>query len=140
MTNKELKQLLKDLEAGFVSIQNEKNQNAFNVKMLRSQVELKSELIENRNKQIKKMQNIINEKNESIENLEFLLDKKDESIQTRNERISKLLTDIEGLENENININEEIDKMDSFECYMINILDNKNLTDTEKIKLIREKI
>ena len=27
-----------------------------------------------------------------------------------------------------------------FECYLINILDNDNLTDTEKITLIREHI
>jgi len=80
MTNKNLKELLKDLEAGLVSIQNEKNQNAFNVKMLRSQVETKSELVESRNKTIKRMQNIINEKNGIIGNLEFLLERKDQHL------------------------------------------------------------
>ena len=29
---------------------------------------------------------------------------------------------------------------EEFECYLINILDNEELTDTEKIKLIREHI
>lgn len=123
MTNKNLKELLKDLEAGLVSIQNEKNQNAFNVKMLRSQIELKNELIENRNKQIKKMQNIINEKNGSIGNLEFLLERKD-----------KHLADFDKREAEK---NEE---KENFECFLINILDSEELTESEKIKLIREKI
>ena len=31
-------------------------------------------------------------------------------------------------------------KTEEFECYLINILDNEQLTDTEKIKLIREHI
>ena len=29
---------------------------------------------------------------------------------------------------------------EEFECYLINILDNEELTDTEKIKLIRKHI
>ena len=123
MTNKNLKELLKDLEAGLVSIQNEKNQNAFNVKMLRSQVETKSELVESRNKTIKRMQNIINEKNGIIGNLEFLLERKDQHLADFDKR--------EAQKNE---------ERENFEGFLINILDSEELTESEKIKLIREKI
>jgi len=38
----------------------------------------------------------------------------------------------------NLNLNHE--ENENFECYLINILDNEELTNNEKIKLIREKI
>lgn len=84
---------------------------------------------------------------ETLSDLEHLLVSQQNEINRNkyNSRYKDTLIDtmkvkIDNLQNENINLNEEIDKMDSFECYMINILDNKELTDTEKIKLIREKI
>lgn len=39
-----------------------------------------------------------------------------------------------------INPNIKLMETEEFECYLINILDNEQLTDTEKIKLIREHI
>ena len=38
------------------------------------------------------------------------------------------------------NLNLIYEENENFECYLINILDNQELTDKEKIKLIREKI
>ena len=95
MTNKDIKKLCETLESTLVSQQNQVNQDRFNVKMLRGSVELKDELILNRNKQIKEMSDKINqlerlEKSqdmntadllESISNLEFLLEKKNKEIE-----------------------------------------------------------
>tara|TARA_R100000655_G_scaffold2195_2_gene9067 strand:+ start:767 stop:934 length:168 start_codon:yes stop_codon:yes gene_type:complete len=38
------------------------------------------------------------------------------------------------------NLNLIHEENENFECYLINILDNEELTNKEKIKLIREKI
>ena len=95
MTNKDIKKLCETLESTLVSQQNQVNQDRFNIKMLRGSVELKDELILNRNKQIKEMSDKINqlerlEKSqdmntadllESISNLEFLLEKKNKEIE-----------------------------------------------------------
>ena len=95
MTNKDIKKLCETLESTLVSQQNQINQDRFNIKMLRGSVELKDELILNRNKQIKEMSDKINqlerlEKSqdmntadllESISNLEFLLEKKNKEIE-----------------------------------------------------------
>ena len=95
MTNKQIKELCENLESTLVSQQNQINKDQFNIKMLRGQVELKNELIFNRNKQIKEMNDKIqglqrfekeqdkkiSELLESNNNLQFLLDKKNEEIE-----------------------------------------------------------
>ena len=112
MTNKEIKELVTKLESTLVSLQNKNNTDSFNVRMLRGQVELKTEIINNRNNQVKEMQNTINEKNGSIGNLEFLLDKKNEEI----EALKIKITDFE-----------QAFKMTR------DILDNPSLTDNETV-------
>lgn len=103
MTNKDIKKLVENLEHTLVSMQNDRNRDAFNLKlnrdrvsMLEAKLELKLEILNNRNNQVKEMSdkiqglekqvknfdNLVNEKNESIGNLEFLIDKKNEKIES----------------------------------------------------------
>ena len=131
MSNKEIKKLVETLEHTLVSLQNQNNQNDFNIKMLRGKVELKDEIILNRNKQVSKLNQqiqilekqvkrreaLINEKNGSIENLEFLLNKKDEEINQRKEML------------------EDFDNKDGL---ILNILNNPSLTDMETVTEIRK--
>ena len=109
MTNKQIKELCENLESTLVSQQNQINQDRFNIKMLRSSIELKDELIFNRNKKIKEMSDKIeqfkrlekaqdinnSELSESISNLEFLLEKKDKEIEELKRENSILRDNIE---------------------------------------------
>ena len=102
MTNKEIKKLVENLEHTLVSMQNDRNRDSFNLKlnkdrvsMLEAKLELKSELLNNRNNQVKELSDkiqgleriekqnnkIISELSESNSNLEFLLEKKNQEIE-----------------------------------------------------------
>lgn len=145
MTNKDIKKLVENLEHTLVSMQNDRNRDAFNLKlnkdrvaMLEAKLELKLEILNNRNNQVKEMSdkiqglekqvknfdNLVNEKNESIGNLEFLIDKKNE--------------EIELLKKTNKQRQEMLDEFDNSEGLIRNILDNPNLTDLEIVTEIRK--
>ena len=138
MTNKEIKKLVETLEHTLVSLQNQNNQNDFNIKMLRGKVELKDEIILNRNKQVTKLNQqiqilekqvknfdtLVNEKNGSIGNLEFLIQKKDEEIKL--------------LKKTNKQRSEMLEEFDNAEGLIRNILDNPSLTDMETVTEIRK--
>ena len=102
MTNKEIKKLVENLEHTLVSMQNDRNRDSFNLKlnkdrvsMLEAKLELKSDLLNNRNNQVKELSDkiqgleriekqnnkIISELSESNGNLEFLLEKKNQEIE-----------------------------------------------------------
>ena len=145
MTNKDIKKLVENLEHTLVSMQNDRNRDSFNLKlnkdrvaMLEAKLELKLEILNNRNNQVKEMSdkiqglekqvknfdNLVNEKNESIGNLEFLIDKKNE--------------EIELLKKTNKQRQEMLDEFDNSEGLIRNILDNPNLTDLEIVTEIRK--
>lgn len=68
MTNKDIKKLVENLEHTLVSMQNDRNRDAFNLKlnkdrvaMLEAKLELKLEILNNRNNQVKELSNRIQE-------------------------------------------------------------------------------
>lgn len=152
MTNKEIKKLVENLESTLVSMQNDRNRDSFNLKlksdkisMLEAKLELKSELLLNRNKQVRdlsdKIQRLereietkskqIENFTESVSNLEFLLDKKDREISVLQDLKTVNSKEISSLKNQIIDFEEA-------EGFIRNILDNPSLTDMETVTEIRK--
>ena len=117
MTNKEIKKLVETLEHTLVSMQNKNNTDTFNVKMLRGKVELKDEIISNRNKQVKEL-------SDKIQELE------------RENSILRDLTEVQ--KTEVSNLRNSVSDFEKSEMFIKSILDNPSLTDMETVTEIRK--